>query len=319
MPRPTAVVQVIIDGLSSIRAEGTPDTPSLHRAARRGRCGLIDPVSPGLACGSDTAHLSIFGYDAHRVYRGRGAFEALGAGVPVRPADVAFKCNFATATAAGVVVARCPGKGARMHALAGALCRALSERLVCVDGACVALTHVGAHRCVVRLSGEGLSDRVTNTDPLVDNRVLLRCAPKDPQDVSAVRTAGIVNRLSDEIRDFLMRHYESGGNSSDTPNANVLLMRGAAMGIDLEPFERENGLKAFLIAPTNIIAGVGKTAGLDVIHVHGATGGYDTDLLAKADACVEQLTKRQIGRYEYDLGIVHVKAVDEAVRCVSAP
>lgn len=39
-----------------------------------------DPVEPGLACGSDTAHMSILGYDPMKLYRGRGAFESLGAG-----------------------------------------------------------------------------------------------------------------------------------------------------------------------------------------------------------------------------------------------
>lgn len=58
--------------------------------------GQIDPVEPGLACGSDTAHLSIFGYDPRIFYRGRGAFESLGAGLEMEDGDIAFKCNFAT-------------------------------------------------------------------------------------------------------------------------------------------------------------------------------------------------------------------------------
>lgn len=45
----------------------------------------MDPVEPGLACGSDTSHLSIFGYDPRTIYRGRGAFESMGAGLPMQP------------------------------------------------------------------------------------------------------------------------------------------------------------------------------------------------------------------------------------------
>lgn len=51
----------------------------------------MDPVQAGLACGSDTAHLSMFGYDPRRYYRGRGAFETMGAGLEMRPGDIAFK------------------------------------------------------------------------------------------------------------------------------------------------------------------------------------------------------------------------------------
>ena len=56
----------------------------------------MDPVEPGLACGSDTAHLSILGYNPRHCYRGRGSFEAMGAGLEMEVGDVAFKCNFAT-------------------------------------------------------------------------------------------------------------------------------------------------------------------------------------------------------------------------------
>lgn len=70
--------------------------------AERGVTGLMDPVEPGLACGSDTAHLSLFGYEPRKFYRGRGAFESMGAGLEMRAGtDVAFKSNFATLSADG--------------------------------------------------------------------------------------------------------------------------------------------------------------------------------------------------------------------------
>jgi 2,3-bisphosphoglycerate-independent phosphoglycerate mutase len=56
-----------------------------------GVTGLMDPVEPGLACGSDTAHLSLLGYDPRVYYRGRGAFESMGAGLAMAPGDIAFK------------------------------------------------------------------------------------------------------------------------------------------------------------------------------------------------------------------------------------
>lgn len=70
--------------------------PHLDLLAAHGLNGVMDPVEPGLACGSDTAHLSILGYDPQIYYRGRGAFESMGAGLSMQAGDVAFKSNFAT-------------------------------------------------------------------------------------------------------------------------------------------------------------------------------------------------------------------------------
>lgn len=102
---PRHVVLFIIDGVGDVsvpslggrtplQAAATPCLDALVRASG-GLFGLLDPLAPGVACGSDAAHLSLLGYDPRLAQRGRGAFEALGAGLELRDGDVAFKCNFA--------------------------------------------------------------------------------------------------------------------------------------------------------------------------------------------------------------------------------
>lgn len=324
MQRPTAVILIIIDGLSDVAA--TPlqaaATPTLDRLAAQGRCGLIDPVSPGLACGSDTAHLSIFGYDPTQCYRGRGAFEAMGAGMSIGLRDVAFKCNFARMRDdTRVVVSRCAHSAPSMGRLAHELVLSLqSIRLPAFPDVRVDVAHAGGHRCIVAIRGKHLSDEIGNTDPLVDGHKLQRCAAVNVHDAHAVRTAAVVNELSDVVRDVLRAHPRNTIIGVEhTPVTNVLLLRGASERIDILPFQKLHGVRAFLIAPTKIIAGIGVTADMHLVKVHGATGGYDTDLKAKAHACVDHLMTRQQSEdaYKYSLGVVHVKAVDEAVRYIT--
>lgn len=99
------VAFVLIDGLGDVSLPRfgykTPlqvaFTPNLDAIASSGINGLMDPVEVGLACGSDTAHLSLLGYDPRVYYRGRGAFESMGAGLAMAPGDIAFKvcaCSF---------------------------------------------------------------------------------------------------------------------------------------------------------------------------------------------------------------------------------
>ena len=170
MLRPSAAVLVIIDGLSDVGAL-TPlqraKTPTLDAAAARGRNGLIDPVEAGTSCGSDTAHLSILGYDPRQYYRGRGAFESLGAGIPMSAGHIAFKCNFAVMDNDGVVVRRCAGTGRAMHELAAELCEMLDGTVLReFPGVRVSVKHAVQHRCGVVIRGESLSDCVSNTDPV---------------------------------------------------------------------------------------------------------------------------------------------------------
>ena len=84
--------------------------PSIDWLASIGAQGVIDPISPGIIPGSDTAHLALFGLDPFKVYPGRGPFEAIGAGAELEPGDVAFRGNFATVDEKLVVIDRRAGR-----------------------------------------------------------------------------------------------------------------------------------------------------------------------------------------------------------------
>ena len=60
-----------------------------------------------------------------------------------------------------------------------------------------------------------------------------------------------------------------------------------------------------MVGAVDLVRGIGRLAGLDVIDVPGATGDLDTDYGAKARAALAALA-------DHDLVWVHVEAPDEA-------
>src|SRR5437870_11950656 len=97
------ILLVIFDGLGDrpltelghkTPLEATPK-PNLDWFASNGVNGLVDPIAPGVAAGSDPSHLALFGYDPHEVYTGRGPFEAAGGGIDLKLGGVALRGNFA--------------------------------------------------------------------------------------------------------------------------------------------------------------------------------------------------------------------------------
>ena len=164
-------------------------TPNLDWFVEHGIAGLCDPISPGVRAGSDTAHLSILGYDARAVYTGRGPFEAIGAGVDIQPGDVAFRCNFATVNSDMEILDRRAGRIREPET------EQLAEALdgIEIDGIECSV-HAGTeHRAVLVLRGDGLSPDVTDCDPGEDSH-LLRCEPLTEE---AQLTADVVNGFLD--------------------------------------------------------------------------------------------------------------------------
>lgn len=308
------VLFVMIDGLGDVACEEfngltylqAANLPTFNAIASSGVSGMMDPVQPGLACGSDTAHMSIFGYDPLRNYLGRGSFESLGAGIEMTYDDIAFKCNFSTMVPETRIVSRrrvdrdFPDWGLP-------LCDALNnQRIPGYEDCLVTVLHATEHRCGVRVRGKGLSCLITDTDPLKDNLPLLRVRPT-ADSAEAVYTANVINALSDWIHQVLSEHpINKERERNGLPPANIVLLRGCGAKLRVPSFYEKHRLRAFFIAPTAIIAGLGMTVEAELIKVPGATGDVHSDFAAKFTQAASLLNSGS-----YDFGFLHVKAVDD--------
>ncbi|RNE97207.1 putative 2,3-bisphosphoglycerate-independent phosphoglycerate mutase [Trypanosoma conorhini] len=306
-------------------------SPGINVVARHGVSGLMDVVEAGVSCGSDTAHLALFGHPPTQYYRGRGAYEALGAGMALEDTDVAFKSNFAVLDVrTGVVTHR---RCDRDFTLEGpVLCEYLDGTLIAGDDAgpfktahALKVEYATEHRCGVAITGEGLSHRITGTDPLADGRPLLECKPTVPPDhaeyEAAAYTSRVVNAASRRIMELLRHHPINEARRREGKRiANVLLLRGAASKGWVPPFAVRHGLVGFIVAPTCIIKGLGICCGLKSVDAEGATGDYRTDVNAKVEAALRELglldavdgAAREEGAARSMFAVIHVKGVDDA-------
>ncbi|MEM2972100.1 MAG: 2,3-bisphosphoglycerate-independent phosphoglycerate mutase [Candidatus Bathyarchaeia archaeon] len=279
--------------------------PSLNEVARSGVCGIIDPIAPGVPPGSDTATLSLLGYDAIKVYSGRGAFEVLGSGMEVLPGDVCFRCNFATVNEDFVVLDRRAGRISNEDA--SKLAETIQREVVVNPALNVNFLFKNTiqHRAVLVLRGAKLSTAISDADPGHVGEKVLTVKPLDKTQ-EAKRTAEIVNVLTNEFYKVLKDHEVNVERvKRGLPAANIVLCRGAGSIPKIQPLTEKYGVKAACISAAPLIKGVCKVAGLDLIDVEGATGTPQTNYLGKAKAAVQALT-------HYDFVFLHVKATDAA-------
>ena len=266
-------------------------------------------------------------------YRGRGAFEAMGAGLAMGPGDIAFKCNFATVVegeapnAPPLVTSRRADRD--FEADGPPLCAALNY--LPIPGfptLRVAVRYATEHRAGVVLSVKGeeswLSGDVTGTDPLKDGRPLLLCeaggegaggGSGDP-----LRTAAAVNAVCAAFRSVLADHPVNAARAArGAPLATALLLRGAGVCAPTPPLAGAPGTpwsRAAVLAPTRIIRGLGASLGMVLVECEGGTGDYRTALGAKADAAAAWLLAEKASDAAPDprpaFLLLHVKAVDDA-------
>ncbi|QHN08253.1 2,3-bisphosphoglycerate-independent phosphoglycerate mutase [Methanothermobacter sp. THM-2] len=305
-------VIMIIDGMADRPIESlggkTPleaaETPNMDRLASSGINGIMDPIRPGVRAGSDTSHLSILGYDPYSVYTGRGPFEAAGVGLDVKPGDIAFRCNFATADDDLLITDRRAG---RIRSGTSQIAEAINS--MTLDGfedVEIIFRESTGHRAVLVLRGPGLGDNVSDADPKAEGKPPKKVKALDGSPESQ-KTADILNRLVRESYEILRDHPVNTERikNGEAP-ANIILPRGAGAVPDVEKFEDRYSLKAACIAETGLIKGIGYITGMDVIDVEGATGGTDTDLESIKNAIKDALDD------EYEFLLINIDGADEA-------
>jgi 2,3-bisphosphoglycerate-independent phosphoglycerate mutase len=260
-------------------------TPTLDGLVREGEAGLMDPVAPGIRGGSDTGHLAILGYDPYQYYTGRGPFEAIGIGLPVRPGDISFRCNFSTVDGNMVVLDRRAGRITEGTAeLAQALNGMQIEDVTCLFKESV------AHRAALVLQGPGLGEHVTDVDPHADGERIWEARPVNPDDAASAKTARILNEFVHRSYQILNEHpVNQARRAAGLPPANIVLPRGIGVSPHLKPFDEARNVKSACIVEVGLVKGVGRYLGMDVIDVPGSTAALDTDTEAIGRAVIEAI------------------------------
>ncbi len=284
-----------LNGKTSLEAA---ETPNLDHFAKKGENGLMDTISPGVRPGSDTGHLALLGYDPFEVYRGRGPFEAAGAGMELEPEDVAFRCNFATLKD-GKIVDRRAG---RIKEGREELAEALQELDLEVD---FHFQETIEHRAVLVLQGSGLGGDVSDIDPHEGDVEFHEAIPLVDSDDN-IRTAEILNEFTKKSVDILSDHpvNEEREKNGKLP-ANIILPRGGGKVPDLRGLKESQGLDGAAISGITLVRGVCALTDMDLIDVPEATGGLDTDVDAIIDSTITALE-------DHEFVLVNIKGCDLA-------
>ncbi|MDO8683504.1 MAG: 2,3-bisphosphoglycerate-independent phosphoglycerate mutase [Armatimonadota bacterium] len=271
-----------LGGKTPLEAANKPNT---DRLAAEGECGLMDPIAPGVRAGSDTSHLAILGYDPYKYYTGRGPFEAAGIGMDVKRGDISFRCNFSTVDDSMMIIDRRAG---RITEGTSQLAAAVNNMQI-GDVTAIFKESV-AHRGALVLRGPGLGALVSDTDPHEEGAPVHKCAPLDPNDAAAAKTANAVNEFVKRSYEILKSHPVNIARKEKGLNpANIILPRGAGLAPDLRKFDDLNEVTSACVAETGLIKGVAKYVGMNIVDVPGANGGLDSDVTAIGRAILDSL------------------------------
>lgn len=281
------------------------NTPNMDEMAKNGITGIMDSIAPGIIPGSDTAHLSILGYDPYEVYTGRGPFEAAGVGVDVIPGDIAFRCNFSTADENGIVTDRRAGRIREgTHEIVEVLNTMVLEDYPDIK---IIFKESTGHRAVLVLRGEGLSDKVSDADPKVEGNKPKEVIALDDSE-EAKKTADILNKLVAKSYEMIKDHPVNLERiENNEPPANIIIPRGAGEVPVVEALNDKYKVNSACIAETGLIMGIGRFAGMDIVEMDDVTGGIDTNLENIRDTILDQVKNS-----DHDFFLINIDGADEA-------
>ena len=271
-------------------------TPNMDALAAKSEIGMVHTVPEGMAPGSDTANLSVLGYDPKIYYSGRSPLEALSIGVPMKDTDIALRCNIVT-----VSEEDCP----------------YSEQTI-IDHSS---SEISTEDCAVLL--EAVRKELENDIfkfylgtsyrhcTIWDGGSVVPLTP--PHDVLGQKVGDNLP-ATPELKEMMEKSYEILKNhplnierkAKGLNPANSCWFWGAGTKPALSSFEEKTGKKGVMISAVDLLKGIAVGAGMTNIVVPGADGTLHTNYVGKAEAAVNALCKDG-----YDFAYIHVEAPDE--------
>ncbi len=271
------------------------DTPAMDRLSKLSEIGLVHTIPEGMKPGSDTANLSVLGYDPRIYYSGRSPLEALSIGVPMKDTDVALRCNIVTISEDDVpfeektIIDHSSGEISTEDCTV--LLEAVKKELQTETYQFYAGTSY--RHCLIWNKG-----RVIELSQPHDvlGQVIGQYLPTDEN----------LLRMMKRSYEILVNHPVNIERKKQGLNpANCCWFWGAGTKPMLSSFEEKNHLKGMMVSAVDLLKGIAVGAGMGVAKVEGANGGLNTNYEGKVQAALDAL------KGEYDFVYIHVEAPDE--------
>ena len=273
------------------------NTPALDALSKKSEIGMVSTIPKGMKPGSDTANLSVMGYDPRKYYSGRSPLEALSIGVPMKDTDIALRCNIVTLSEEeGIPFAKRRildhSSGEIETEDCAVLLRAVMEKL---DRPPYHF-YVGTsyRHCLIWENGE--VEELTPPHDVLGREI----GPYLPDDKN-------LHEMMVRSYEILKNHPINVKRRQEGLNpANCCWFWGAGTRPSLPSFYEKTGKKGIMISAVDLLKGIAVGAGMDVAGVEGANGGLDTNYEGKTQAALDALV-----RDGYDFAYIHIEAPDE--------
>ena len=271
-------------------------TPCLDNLSKKSEIGMVHTIPDGMKPGSDTANLSVMGYDPKIYYSGRSPLEALSIGIPMKDTDIAIRCNIVTISEDDVpfeektIIDHSSGEISTQEC--AVLLEAVKEQLQNE----IYQFYVGTsyRHCLIWDKGQ-----VVELTPPHDvlTQVIGQHLPQDE----------VLREMMRKSYDILVNHPINVERKKKGLNpANCCWFWGAGTKPALDSFTEKTGKTGAMISAVDLLKGIAIGAGMQVIEVKGANGGLHTNYTGKMEAAVKVLTEEN-----KDFVYIHVEAPDE--------
>jgi 2,3-bisphosphoglycerate-independent phosphoglycerate mutase len=300
-------IVVVCDGMSDRPLEElggkTPmevaRKPNMDYIASKGNNGTARTIYDDLPADSGVANLTVMGYDPHKYYPGRGPLEAMNMNIELGPNDIALRCNTITEK-----------DGILDDYSAGHITSEEARELIDFANEEFGNKHVSFHAGIKYRHVMVLKSKYSPDLKCMPPHDIVGARIKDnmvrPGNAKANETAELLNDIIVRSRELLPDHPVNVRRAKQGKNqANMLWPWGPGKKPMMPSFKSMFGVSGSIISAVDIVKGIGRVAGLEVINVKGATGYLDTNYEGKADAALESLKERS-------LVYVHIESTDES-------
>ena len=297
---------ILIDGVADYRiaelGNKTPlqyaKTPVIDSIARTSEMGMVKTIPDGMAPGSDTANLSVLGYDPKKYHTGRSPLEAVSLGIDLSEDDVVFRCNLVTLSEEDDYTERI-----MVDYSAGEIPTDLSRVLIEDIGSKLQTEKIKffpgvSYRHIIVWEGGPDNNILTPPHDILDKKIS-DFLPRGPGSSALL---DMMVRSSSLLKEHAINKERI---KKGARPANSIWIWGEGRKPALDSFYEKYKLEGSVISAVDLIKGIGILAGLEPVEVEGATGTINTNFKGKANAAVNELTG--VKNFVY----LHLEAPDE--------